>query len=145
MSKRATDKLAGLEARFAAVAPHNRLSLAKEQLSGLSRQLESLSYRSVLARGFSVTRDSAGQILRSVAQVEPGMTIQTELADGQFPSSTGILPVRRMGVPPMPPAPPPTGQPPEDREGAPAEPIAPKKAARKRDDDSPNLFDSFID
>ena len=47
-----------------------------------------MSYRSVLARGFSVTRKTDGTILRSVNDVDSGQTLRTELADGTVESRT---------------------------------------------------------
>ena len=45
-----------------------------------------MSYRSVLTRGFSVTRGPAGGILRSAADAVAGERVETELADGRFRS-----------------------------------------------------------
>ncbi len=57
-----------------------------QRLEAAGRQLEALSYRSVLDRGFSVTRSAGGEILRKADQVSPGQAVQTELADGRFTS-----------------------------------------------------------
>jgi exodeoxyribonuclease VII large subunit len=48
------------------------------------RLLDSLSYRSVLARGFALVRDDAGQAVRSAAGVAPGARLEIELADGRL-------------------------------------------------------------
>ena len=45
---------------LAAHHPRHRCRLARQQIDALARQLEVLSYRSVLARGFSVTRTASG-------------------------------------------------------------------------------------
>ncbi|MFB3893726.1 MAG: exodeoxyribonuclease VII large subunit [Phycisphaerae bacterium] len=84
-SKRAGDVLALVAARLTAVHPRNRIALAGQQVAAAARQLEAMSYRSVLGRGFSVTR-AGGKILRSVTQVNAGLAVQTELADGTFGS-----------------------------------------------------------
>jgi exodeoxyribonuclease VII large subunit len=81
-SKRAGDALAALAGRLTAASPAHRVRLAGQQLTGLARQLESMSHRSVLRRGFSLTRGPDGAILRAVAQVRPGDSLVTELGDG---------------------------------------------------------------
>ena len=85
-SKRAGDHLAGVEARLAAVHPAHRVALARQKLQAAGRQLEAMSHRSVLSRGFSVTRRADGTILRSAGAVKAGQRIETELADGRIHS-----------------------------------------------------------
>jgi exodeoxyribonuclease VII large subunit len=46
--------------------------------------LGAFSYRGVLARGFALARDAAGQPLRSIVAVTPGMPMEIELADGRI-------------------------------------------------------------
>jgi len=72
--------------RLAALHPAHRAALARQQLASLARQLEAMSYRSVLARGFSVTRKTDGTILRSVDDVRNDEVLRTELADGTIDS-----------------------------------------------------------
>ena len=81
-SKLAGDALAALELRLKARHPRHRVALARQQLAALRRQLDAMSYRSVLARGFSVTRIADGAILRSADDAHAGQTLHTELADG---------------------------------------------------------------
>jgi len=45
--------------------------------------LAAFSYRGVLARGFALVRDGAGQPLRTVAAVSAGMPIEIEFSDGR--------------------------------------------------------------
>jgi len=45
--------------------------------------LAAFSYRGVLARGFTLVRDAAGQPLRTAASVSAGMPIEIEFADGR--------------------------------------------------------------
>jgi exodeoxyribonuclease VII large subunit len=90
-SKRAGDRLAAVAGRLGAAHPRHALALARQQVAAAARQLEAMSYRCVLARGFSVTR-AAGAVLRSVARVRPAMRIETELADGSFTSRAEPLP-----------------------------------------------------
>jgi exodeoxyribonuclease VII large subunit len=57
-----------------------------QDVSGYASQLRALSPLAVLARGFSLTRDTNGAILRSTAQVRPGSQVTTHLAQGAFDS-----------------------------------------------------------
>ncbi|MGB3505758.1 MAG: exodeoxyribonuclease VII large subunit, partial [Xanthobacteraceae bacterium] len=45
--------------------------------------LSTLSYKSVLARGFALVRDEAGHALRNAAAIAPGMRLDLEFADGR--------------------------------------------------------------
>jgi exodeoxyribonuclease VII large subunit len=85
--KRAGDSLAAKAARLAAAHPRHRLALGWARVRGLKRQLDSMSYRSVLRRGYSVTRLAGGEIIRSAGQAVGGTRVSTELADGQFTST----------------------------------------------------------
>jgi exodeoxyribonuclease VII large subunit len=85
-SKRGGDTLAALSGRMLSASPIHRVRLARQQIDAAQRQLEALSYRNVLSRGFSVTRDPAGRILRSVKQAKDGQWIRTELTDGTIDS-----------------------------------------------------------
>ena len=80
------NRLEPLAGALAARTPAHLLQLARQRVDSAQRQLEAMSYRSVLARGYSVTRDAAGEILRSAKNVKSGQTIQTELADGKIKS-----------------------------------------------------------
>lgn len=61
-----------------------RLSLAGETIRRQEELLDALSYRSVLGRGFSITRTRKRRVVRSVSQLEDHERIVTELADGEF-------------------------------------------------------------
>ncbi|GAF90918.1 unnamed protein product [marine sediment metagenome] len=86
-SKHASEHLAAAKTQLLAAHPRNRLRLARQQVQAAARQLEALSYRSVLKRGFSVTRTADRELLTSVSKVTRGETIQTELADGKIAST----------------------------------------------------------
>jgi len=81
-SKRAGDALNALAQRMTAADPVHALKLARQAVDAAARQLEAMSYRRVLRRGFSVTRGGAGRILRSAKAAGPGQRIETELVDG---------------------------------------------------------------
>ncbi len=55
---------------------------AKQRLQMLDRQLQALGPDSVLRRGFTVTRDQRGNILRSIHESETGDTVRTDFRDG---------------------------------------------------------------
>ncbi|MDY7010288.1 MAG: exodeoxyribonuclease VII large subunit [Planctomycetota bacterium] len=83
-AKKASDDVASLANRLAAVHPRHRLVLAKQQLTSLARQMEAMSYKAVVKRGYSVTRIAGKQILRSVCEVTPGEMLETEVSDGKI-------------------------------------------------------------
>ncbi|MFW6132975.1 MAG: exodeoxyribonuclease VII large subunit, partial [Planctomycetota bacterium] len=85
-SKLAGDELAGLVARLAAHHPRHGVRLAGQRLRAAERQLEAISYQRVLERGFTVTRDGEGSILRSAGQALQAGRIETQFADGRVPS-----------------------------------------------------------
>jgi exodeoxyribonuclease VII large subunit len=75
---------------------NRRLATALRALLGHRRQLlearvqavGACSPRTVLKRGYSITRDArTRQVLRSVQEVRGGMRVHTELSDGEFPST----------------------------------------------------------
>jgi exodeoxyribonuclease VII large subunit len=103
-AKRAGDARALLAQRFEAIHPRHALQLARQRVHAAGRQLEALSYRRVLHRGFSVTRTADGKILRSAANVAEGAPIVTELADGQIRSVVGSAPPAGRPGPPRTPA-----------------------------------------
>jgi exodeoxyribonuclease VII large subunit len=55
-----------------------------EALSGTAKLLDALGYHNVLARGFALVRDEAGQPVRSVAAIAAGSRLEVELADGRI-------------------------------------------------------------
>ncbi len=73
--------------RLLPAAMHRRLVFANEQLRGSGERLAALSYKSVLGRGFSITRTKKGRlVVRSPKQLEDHMHLVTEVADGEFES-----------------------------------------------------------
>ena len=94
-AKLAADALVELSARIADVHPRHRARLARQRVDSLARQLDAMSYRAVLLRGYSVTRLAGGKILRSTADVGGGDALRTELADGEVRSHVVGLPGRK--------------------------------------------------
>jgi exodeoxyribonuclease VII large subunit len=71
------------------------LGRANDRLTSLGKLLESLSYKGVLDRGFSLLTDDAGHIVRSKGAVRPGQLLVVEVADGQFGASVSGARVSR--------------------------------------------------
>lgn len=71
-----------------AMAAALRLRLVREEaaLSSLVAKLDLLSPYSVLERGYSLTTDAAGRVVRSASDVAPGDLIRTRLRDGSIES-----------------------------------------------------------
>ncbi len=79
-SHRRLDDLQGRMTRAMAGAHERRA----QRLMAASRMLESLSYTSVLARGYAVARDAAsGQPLTRAEQIAPAQRLELEFADGR--------------------------------------------------------------
>lgn len=147
-SKRAGDALAAVEARMQAVHPRHRLALAGQKVQATARQLEAMSYRSVLNRGYSVTRLAGDGILRSAGQVGAGAAVETELADGRFisrvegPAGRAEPPAEGAGAAAPPPVPPALPAPPVLPPALPVPPAppVPRRGARPSREQGPTLF-----
>ena len=74
-------------ARRTRLGIRQRFGLSAEQLHAQAGKLEALSYRSVLGRGFSITRlKQRHKLVRSVADLRDGARIITEMTDGEVES-----------------------------------------------------------
>jgi exodeoxyribonuclease VII large subunit len=60
------------------------LARRAERLAGLAAHLQHLAPQAVLARGYSITRDEAGRILRDAAAVAAGDRVSVQLANGRL-------------------------------------------------------------
>ena len=78
---RSLDRLEGLDRRRSA-AFSTLLARCRHRLTGQGQLLGSLSYHSVLGRGFALVRDADGHTVRSVAALPPAARIDIEVADG---------------------------------------------------------------
>jgi exodeoxyribonuclease VII large subunit len=65
-------------------AAARQLSRRRERLGGLAGLLRTLSPDATLARGYSITFDARGAVVRSAAQVGPGGMIRTRFRDGEI-------------------------------------------------------------
>jgi len=64
-------------------ALRNGIMARRRQLDGHAKLLSSLSYQSVLERGFALVRDDAGRMVRTAASLHPGDRLQVEFGDGR--------------------------------------------------------------
>jgi exodeoxyribonuclease VII large subunit len=62
------------------------LRLRREALQGRGGRLDALSPLAILRRGYSLTRDPGGRIIRRAAEVTTGEVIETTLAEGRLRS-----------------------------------------------------------
>ena len=58
----------------------------KEALASITRLLASLDFRKVLERGFSITTNKSGKVLKSAGRARKGESITTTLVDGKIGS-----------------------------------------------------------
>ncbi len=70
------------------------LSAAKARIDGLEKELRGLDPVHVMRRGWSITHDADGRVLRSIKQATKGTDVTTRLADGTVTST-----VRSTNVP----------------------------------------------
>jgi len=70
-------------------AEKNRLAQARRHLDGLARELELISYRSVLERGFALVRAADGAVRRRAASLMPGEALTLTFADGDAQAHAG--------------------------------------------------------
>ncbi len=85
---RRRDRLNHIAGRLDA-AMQRRAELAGRALVAAADQLRVVSPEAVLQRGFSITTDKSGNILRSAEQVKKGDLISTRLAEGSIDSTVG--------------------------------------------------------
>ncbi|MEW5288286.1 exodeoxyribonuclease VII large subunit [Erwinia papayae] len=73
-----------------------RLHADKQRFSTLAGQLEGVSPLATLARGFSVTTATDGQVIKKTRQIKPGEILKTRLDDGWVESEvTLVKPLRK--------------------------------------------------
>jgi exodeoxyribonuclease VII large subunit len=85
-------------ARLALAAPS--LEARRARLDGLAARLEAASYAAVLARGFVLVRDAAGQAVTRAAAVRPAQPLTLVFADAEVQAVASGRPAggRRAGV-----------------------------------------------
>ena len=70
-------------------AEKTRLAQARRRLEGVARELELISYRAVLERGFALVRGADGTVRRRAAALQPGEGLTLTFADGDAPARAG--------------------------------------------------------
>ena len=71
---------------------------ARLQLDGLEAQARAYDPQRALERGWSITTDGTGRLLRSVADIMPGATLRTRMSDGTVTSTaTAVSPDETTG------------------------------------------------
>lgn len=68
--------------------PERALDRAERHVESLHRHVGALDPARVLARGWSITRDADGALVRSAASLEPGTALSTRVSDGTILSTT---------------------------------------------------------
>ncbi|MEO6570281.1 MAG: exodeoxyribonuclease VII large subunit, partial [Ilumatobacteraceae bacterium] len=68
------------------VHPARQLAAEERSLESAAGHLALLDPANLLRRGWSITRDADGRVVRSTAQVEVGAVITTRVADGDITS-----------------------------------------------------------
>ncbi|MCU1454400.1 MAG: xseA [Acidimicrobiales bacterium] len=89
------------------------LDRSERDVVALDLRLRAHDVDRALRRGWSITRDAAGRVVRSVDQVPAGATMQTQVADGILTSQvvggrTSVAPPEHVPDPPVPPTEEPT-------------------------------------
>jgi exodeoxyribonuclease VII large subunit len=102
------ERLSTLQSRLAAMGPVNQVRREQQRLdylyeglgnamrnllksrhatfTGLGQRLQALSPLAVLERGYSITRNEAGKVLKSPTEAAPGEVIVSKLAQGELRS-----------------------------------------------------------
>jgi exodeoxyribonuclease VII large subunit len=80
------DRFADLQRRFMGL-PSQVMERARERFRGVEGILRVLGPEATLRRGYSITTDERGKVIRTITSVEPRMRIHTRLSDGEFEST----------------------------------------------------------
>ena len=64
----------------------DNITSSHQKIDGMKRILTALSPQQVLARGFSITRNSSGKIIKNASDISKGEELTTTLADGSISS-----------------------------------------------------------
>ncbi|MEQ1577039.1 MAG: exodeoxyribonuclease VII large subunit [Hyphomicrobium sp.] len=94
---RVADRIGELDAR-AVQAMVNCNQSRRSALQSASQILASLSYHSVLSRGFAVVRDADGAMIRSAASLAAGQNVEIEFSDGRIEAQTKGAPSLNSGT-----------------------------------------------
>jgi exodeoxyribonuclease VII large subunit len=81
------NRFGDLQRRFTEL-PMRTLEHARHRFQRIEGILRVLGPEATLRRGYSITRNERGELIRSVATVRPRMKIRTRVSDGEFESTT---------------------------------------------------------
>jgi exodeoxyribonuclease VII large subunit len=79
------NRFVDLRRRFAA-SPIRALQNARHRFDNVAAVLRVLGPNATLGRGYSITSDESGKVIRTIAAVRPGMRIRSRVSDGEFGS-----------------------------------------------------------
>jgi exodeoxyribonuclease VII large subunit len=96
--RHAQDRLAAQIQRLQQVGGQLTLS-PRRHWEQLGKLLETLSYRNVLARGYALVQDEAGQVVSSRAAAGPGDGLRLTFVDGELGVTVNGAPVGRRKSP----------------------------------------------
>jgi exodeoxyribonuclease VII large subunit len=80
------DRFIDLQRRFVGLPPH-LIDRARQRFVRIEAILRVLGPDATLGRGYSITTDERGKLIRTIKSVEPRMRIHTRLSDGKFEST----------------------------------------------------------
>jgi exodeoxyribonuclease VII large subunit len=79
------NRFGDLQRRFTEL-PLRALENARHRFQRIEGILRVLGPEATLRRGYSITKNERGELIRSVAAVRPKMKIRTRVSDGEFGS-----------------------------------------------------------
>jgi exodeoxyribonuclease VII large subunit len=86
------NRFVDLHRRFSA-SPLRAVQNAKQRFAQIEGILRVLGPDATLRRGYSITTDDRGEVIRTVAAIRPRMKIRTRVSDGEFGSDVaGVVP-----------------------------------------------------
>ena len=75
-------KLSELGSELHRLSPKARLGVTREKVNQLNKRLQSAGFESVLARGYSIVRDTEGKVISSSKSITTGKKIRLKFSDG---------------------------------------------------------------
>jgi exodeoxyribonuclease VII large subunit len=87
----ASQRRTRLERTSGRLAPQlilNRIARARDRVAASGQMLQSLSYQSVLRRGFALVRNESGDAIRAASAIATGVHLTIEFADGHVSATT---------------------------------------------------------
>jgi exodeoxyribonuclease VII large subunit len=76
-------RLSELGSELHRLSPKAHLGVTREKLKQLGKRLQSAGFESILARGYSIVRDSQGKVVASSKSVKSGLKLRLRFSDGE--------------------------------------------------------------